>query len=230
VRRIAVLLALVACHASPRPPAATGGIAGEVRDRDTGEPVRATLTAHDQDSFSVESVHTAGDGSYAITRLAPGRYDLVVELPGTSLQLTGIPVTAGHITGFDIPVDLGDVETPPLPFERVEGGEIRVYRPTELRGADRSRLEGTVTDSVSLERVASAVVTATSPALDDALIAVSDARGRFRFPGVPPGTYTLSAYYNVDRRGQIEVRRSEIAVVAGTAVSVPMFIEVSGTE
>ena len=234
VRRFLVLVCLAACpHAAPPPSApapTTGGIAGEVRARDTGEPVRATLTAHDQQSFVVETARTGADGGYAIDGLAPGVYDMVVELPGTTLQLTGIPVTAGHTTGFDVPVDIGGVELPPIAFERVEGGDIRVYAPPELEGGDHARVEGTVTDTVSLERVAGAVIVADAPELAEPLTGVSDDRGRFRFPSVPPGTYTLSAFYNVDRRGQIEVRRSEIAVVAGTAVTVPMFVEVSGTQ
>jgi hypothetical protein len=59
---------------------------------------------------------------------------------------------------------------------------------------------------------------------------VSDERGRFRFPDGPPGTYTLSAFYQVARRGQIEVRRSGVEAAPGNAVIVPIFIEVSGTE
>jgi len=225
------LVALIACHASPRPAApSTGGIAGDVLDRASGAPVRATLTAHGTQSFAVASAHTAGDGHYAIDGLAPGVYDLIVELPGTTLQLTGIPITGGHITALDVPIDPGAVEVPPVAFEQLGGDAIRAYQPPELHDRDDARLEGSVTDTVSLERVAGAVVTATSPVLADALNVVSDSRGRFRFERVPPGTYTVSAYYNVDRRGQIEVRRSDIAVVAGTAVIVPMFVEVSGTE
>jgi hypothetical protein len=220
--------AATACRPpSPRAPA-HGGIAGQVRDRQTGEPVVATLTAHAQDSFAVASARTTADGGYAIERLAPGVYDMVVVLRGTTVQLTGIPVQAGRTTPFDVPVDLGGVEVPPAAYHEVENDAIRAFHPPDLDAA-RGRLEGTVTDSVTRERVAGAVVIATSPALGDVWAAVTDDRGRYRFPDGPPGTYTLSAFYQVARRGQIEVRRSDVQLPAGTALEVPMFVEVSGT-
>jgi hypothetical protein len=225
-----VAVSLAACHAQPRrAEPERGGIAGQVRDRLTGEAVTATLTAHDQDSFVVDTAHTAADGSYAIADLAPGVYDMVVVLKGTTLQLTDIPVRAGHVTAFDVPVDIGAVEVPPVAYAQIEGDALKTYQPPGL-DPEKSRLEGTVTDSVSRERVAGAVVVATSPDLSEVLTVVSDDRGRFRFPDGPPATYTLSAFYQVARRGQIEVRRSGVEAPPGTAVIVPIFIEVTGTE
>jgi hypothetical protein len=55
---------------------------------------------------------------------------------------------------------------------------------------------------------------------------VSDDYGRFRFETLP-GTYSVSAYYSVGGRGQIEVRRSNIAVEGAEAVHVPLFIEMN---
>lgn len=225
---VVLVLAAAACHAQPARPT-RGAIAGEVRDRVTGEPVAATLTVHDQQSFAVETARAGADGLYAIEGLAPGTYDMVVVLPGTTLQLTGIPVRAGRTTAFDVPVDVSAVEVPPASFAAVEGDAIETFRPADL-AADRTRLLGTVTDSVTLERVAGAVVAATSPALDEPMIVATDDRGRFRFPDAPPGTYTLSAFYQVPRRGQIEVRRSGVEAPAGAAVDVPLFVEVTGTE
>ena len=74
------------------------------------------------------------------------------------------------------------------------------------------------------------MIVATSPDVSEVLTVVSDERGRFRFPDGPPATYSLSAFYQVARRGQIEVRRSGVQATAGTAVIVPIFIEVTGTE
>ncbi|MCA9677380.1 MAG: carboxypeptidase regulatory-like domain-containing protein [Myxococcales bacterium] len=222
---------MTGCHPSPRGPAAptTGSIGGLVVDHVTGEAVRATLTAHDQQSFVVASAHTAGDGAYRIDGLAPGTYDMVVELPGTSVQLVGIPVTAGHVTAFDIPVDSADVELPPQPYERVASDQILRFTPPDA-DPRRGVLEGTINDIVTRERVGAAVVTATSPVLTEALTGVSDDAGRFRFDDLPPGTYMLSAFYQVARRGQIEVRRTEIVVDGGTQVVVPLFVELSGTQ
>lgn len=229
LRLVALTVVLAACHPQPRRGVEPGGIAGQVRDRLTGDPIAATLTAHDSDSFAVKTAKTSADGSYAIAELAPGVYDMVVVLPGTTVQLTGIPVTAGHVTAFDVPVDLGAVEVPPVSYHQIEGDSLKTYQPPGL-DPDKARVEGTVTDSVSLERVAGAVVVATSPDLAEVLTVVSDERGRFRFPDGPPAIYTLSAFYQVAKRGQIEVRRSGVEAPPGTAVIVPIFIEVTGTE
>lgn len=229
LRLLVLAVAVAGCHPQPSRAPERGGIAGQVRDRLTGEAVTATLTAHDSNSFAVESAKTSADGSYAIAGLAPGVYDMVVVLRGTTIQLTDIPVTAGHITAFDVPVDVGAVEVPPISYHQIEGDSLKTYQPPGL-DPDKARIEGTVTDSVSLERVAGAVVVATSPDLAEVLTVVSDERGRFRFPDGPPAIYTLSAFYQVARRGQIEVRRSGVEAPPGTAVIVPIFIEVTGTE
>jgi hypothetical protein len=152
---------------------------------------------------------------------------MIVTLPGGALlHYKGIPVTAGHTTGFDIPVDVATADEAPTAFEEVGGMAVQVYRPVGL--GRLGRLEGTVTDSVTLERVAGAVVFTTVGS--DVLDTVSDEHGRFRFDRLPPGEYDLSAFYQIARRGEIEVRRTRIGVAAGTAVVVPMFIEVTGTE
>ena len=49
--------------------------------------------------------------------------------------------------------------------------------------------------------------------------------GRYRFDNVTAGTYAISAYYSIGGRGQIEVRRSDIAVGPYQGVLVPLFIE-----
>ncbi len=225
-----LVLATVACVHRP-PPAARptdGAIGGVVRDRVTGEPVRANVTVHFAEGFDVVSDRAERDGDYEIVGLRPGKWDMIVTLPGgTLLHYTGIPVTAGHTTGFDIPVDVATADEAPTPFEEIGGMTVQVYFPEGLP-AGHGRIEGTVTDSVTLERVAGAVVyTATD---SEVLNVVSDDQGRFRFDRLPPGEYDLSAFYQIARRGQIEVRRTKIGVAAGTAVVVPMFIEVTGFE
>ena len=86
-----------------------------------------------------------------------------------------------------------------------------------------SIIEGTVNDTSTRGRVPGAVVTAVHGEQTEQTI--SDDHGRFRFDGVAPGTYSVSAYYSVGGRGQIEDRRSEIAVAGSEAVLVPLWIE-----
>ena len=78
-------------------------------------------------------------------------------------------------------------------------------------------------DTSTKERVPGAVVTAVTLA-GQTEQTVSDDDGRYRFD-LAPGTYAVSAYYSIGGRGQIEVRRSGIAVAGAEAVSVPLWIE-----
>jgi hypothetical protein len=232
VPRTLVLVALLlGCHhrTPPRPAPTTGGIGGIVRDRVTGEPVEAVLAAHGADSLDVHGARTGADGSYRIEGLPPGPYNLVATIPGTSMQFTDIPVVAGRVTGFDIPVDPAMVEVEPQSFQAIETDEIRLYQPDGLDPAT-ARLEGLVTDVVTRERVGSVVIVATSPSAPEVLTSVSDDLGRFSLGLVPAGIYDLSAFYQVARRGQIEVKRSAVKVPVGYAVYVPMYVELSGSE
>jgi hypothetical protein len=52
-------------------------------------------------------------------------------------------------------------------------------------------LEGTVVDAQSLRPLVDVVVSATSPSLQGEQVSVTDASGRYRLSGLPPGTYTL---------------------------------------
>jgi hypothetical protein len=191
--------------------------------------VTAQLAVHGADSLDVHAAPIAADGSYRIDDLPPGAYNLVVSLPGTSLQFTGIPVAAGRTTGFDVPVDSAAVEVPPQPYAKVETDTILVFTPTGLDPAI-GRLEGVVTDIVTRERASGVVVVATSPSAPDVITTVTDDGGHFAVASVPPGTYELSAFYQVARRGQIEVRRSGVEIAGGTSVYVPIYVELSGQE
>jgi hypothetical protein len=234
VPRLVVLVSLalaLGCRSKPpaRPAPTTGAVAGVVRDRVTGHPIEARLAVHGDDSLEAHGVRSAADGTYRIEDLAPGTYGLVVELPGTSLQFTDIPVIAGRTTGFDIPVDSAEVEVPPRSYLAIETDDIQVFQPGNL-SPEVGRLRGVVTDVVTGERAGGVVVTATSPSSAEVLTGVSDDAGQFDLAEVEPGTYELSAFYNVARRGQIEVKRSGVDVPGGSDVYVPMYVELSGQE
>jgi protocatechuate 3,4-dioxygenase beta subunit len=57
---------------------------------------------------------------------------------------------------------------------------------------------------------------------------VTNEHGRYRFDAVEPGTYVVSAYYNISGRGQIEVRRAGIEVERAQGVIVPIWLELTG--
>src|SRR5689334_1446670 len=65
----------------------TGAIKGTVTDRITGDPLPGiTVTAGSQ------TVITEGDGSYAITQLVPGTYDVTFDLGDTKVVRSHVEV------------------------------------------------------------------------------------------------------------------------------------------
>lgn len=160
-----------------------------------------------------------GNGIYELD-VPPGRHSLIAQFADQTVTVRNIDVVVGQATFVDVPFTLGQMEPVEIDFSAVTGTEIRYFTATV------PRIEGTVSDIATRERVAGAVVTAASASdVTNTLQAVTDDAGRFRFDNVTAGTYAISAYYSIGGRGQIEVRRSDIAVGAGQGVLVPLFIE-----
>ena len=225
VRLAVLILLLAACgaatHHRPRP--TTGAIAGLARDHDSGDPVaKAEIRIRAQGQLAPTSTVSNEHGLYDLDHLAPGRYQLTALFAGQPVDVVNIDVRAGETTYVDIVFTLGRPEPIRVDFGDPRQGAIDRYRPPSLP-ATRAIIEGTVNDTSTRERVAGAVVTAV--ANDQTEQTVTDEHGRFRFDDLPPGTYAVSAYYSIGGRGQIEVRRSDIAVAGAEAVIVPLWIE-----
>jgi hypothetical protein len=231
-----LLVGLVACGGAPQRVArpTTGAIAGLVRDRDTGDPIakadlRITSFAGGRPAGSggpSRSVVSGENGLYDIDHLSPGKYALVAVFAGQPIEISNIDVTAGQVTMVDIVFTLGRPEPIKVDFGNAKESAIERYRPSKS-APQVAIIEGTVSDTATKQRVPGAVVTAIIG--DDpnkTQQTVSDDYGRFRFETLP-GTYSVSAYYSVGGRGQIEVRRSNIAVEGAEAVHVPLFIEMN---
>jgi hypothetical protein len=215
--RFLVLVLLVACGAATHKPAPPklGAIAGLARDRTSGEAISmADITIGDRVTKS--NLY----GMYDIDDLPPGTYTLVARFADQPVTIKNIEVSAGTATYVDVAFTLGDSTPIVIDYGDPRAGEIERFS-TKI-----SRIEGIVADVSSRARVAGAVVTATSDR--DTLQTITDDHGRYRFDRVLPGTYIVSAYYSIGGRGQIEVRRSDIAVAAGEGVLVPLWIEIAG--
>jgi len=230
--RIAVLVVLLAACAAgstgARGPTQTHGvIAGLARDHDSGDPVaKAEIRVRAQGDIEPRMTMSNAHGLYDLGNLKPGRYQLTARFAGQPVDVMNIDVRPGETSYVDIVFTLGRPE--PLRHDYGDkAGAIDRYRPTNL-GESVSIIEGTVNDSSTRERVPGAAVTAVTNAgrTDElTLQTVSDDHGRYRFDAVMPGTYSISAYYSISGRGQIEVRRSEIDVAGAEAVIVPLWIE-----
>ncbi len=233
----ALVVLAVACSGASRGPArgasTTGGIAGLARDHDSGDPIAKVEIRVRSAAPAAQLVTTSSDlGLYDVDRLPPGRYSLSAAFAGQPLDVVNIEVRAGEVTTVDlvftlgrpdrIRIDLGDPAASAIgaPDRR----DLDRYRPRGL-GGGVAVIEGTVNDTATRRRVPGAVVTAVGADVTRTQQTVSDDHGRFRFDALPPGVYSVSAYYTLGGRGQIEVRRSGIHVGGAEAVIVPLWIE-----
>ncbi len=227
---VTVVLLLVACggagggEGARRAKLTTGAIAGLARDHDSGDPVaKADIRVRGQGDIQPKVTTSSDRGLYDVDDLKPGRYQLTARFAGQPVDVVNIDVRAGETSYVDIAFTLGRPE--PLRHDYGDkAGEIGRYHPPNL-GAGVVIIEGTVNDTSTRERVQGAVVTAVLGERTEQTI--SDEHGRFRFDGLAPGSYSISAYYNISGRGQIEVRRSEIQVAGAEAVIVPLWIELA---
>lgn len=232
MRIAVVLVVLAACVGAGTQTRATsqrkttGGIAGLARDHDSGDPVaKAEIRVRATGQFEPKSTVTSDRGLFDIQQLAPGRYTLSALFAGQPVEVSNIEVRAGEITMVDVTFTLGRPDPVQYDFN-TKGAEIDRYRPRALADKDVALIEGTVNDLGTRLRVPGAVVTAVHG--DDVATTqqtVSDDHGRYRFDAVRPGTYSISAYYSIGGRAQIEVRRSGIEVASAEAVIVPLWIE-----
>lgn len=90
---------------------------------------------------------------------------------------------------------------------------------------EQSRLVGAVVDEQGAV-LPGVTVTATSPALIGNQVSVTEADGRYRFPALPPGRYTL--VFEMD--GFQKVQRENIVLALGQTLNVDMTLEIAGLE
>ncbi len=218
--RSAIVLAIAGCSvAHPRPP--DGAIGGLTRDRATGDPIGFT-TIHLRGHGNPITTIATREGLFGFDHLAPGRYDLDAQGGSARASIENIDVQLGQATVVDVELGFGSAVIARDFTGDALDAEIEQFTPAN-HDATTSVVEGAITDSSSRRRIAGAVITLIGN--DTTLQTVSDDYGRYRFDPVMPGTYTVSAYYSVDGHGQIEVRRSDIAVAAAHGVRVPLWVE-----
>jgi len=136
-------------------------------------------------------------------------------------------VSADHIAVVDLTFTLGQPDPQYTVFGDPKAGAISKFRSPHV-APESAIIEGSVTDSATRAPVAGAAVTATGPgggAGSSTVETITDDLGHYRFELVPPGAYTVSAYYSIGGRGQIEIRRGGIEVDGGGGVIVPLWVE-----
>ncbi|MGE0397907.1 MAG: collagen binding domain-containing protein [Kofleriaceae bacterium] len=200
-------------------------VLGLARDTHTGEPV--AMADIELIGPSKRKTLTNKNGLYTIDGLAAGTYTLKGVFAGQPVQITKIPVHDGEAVYVDLMFTLGD----PQPILVVFGdrsAEITRYRPKNIQPS-AILIEGTVSDVQTRERVIGAVVTAVYTDAAKQMHTeqtITDDHGRYRFENLPPGSYTISAYYSISGRAQVEMQRG-VDVTATEAVIVPLVIELN---
>ena len=92
-----------------------------------------------------------------------------------------------------------------------------------LRAQTTGRIQGQTLD-VQGAVVPGATITITSPALQGSLTQVTDAEGRFRFPSVPPGIYTVKAELSNFKTAE----QNSVDVGLDRTVTLPMTMQLGG--
>jgi hypothetical protein len=230
VRCCCLVLAAVGCAVPPHPrPLGPGAITGVARDHDSGDPVaHAEIRVRgDGELTAIAATTSRADGRFSVGHLAPGRYVLTASFAGQPIEVDRIDVGSDRTSVVDVVFTLGRPDPVHVDFGDPQDGAIDHYRSPRM-SASVGVIEGTVSDASTRARVAGAMVYAV-PGGDPrgSLQAITDDEGRYRFDAVAPGSYTVSAYYSIGGRGQIEVRRSDIEVSGAEGVIVPLWVELT---
>ena len=183
-------------------------IVGTVRDAASAKPLSfvsvTAVSAAEQRSTDTSK----SDGSYRLEGLDAGSYTIIATYSDHTIRYDEVAVPATGDVTVDISFDTDD--------ESHVDFTAKPNAPSEPSASRRSGgIRGVVRDLASKELLPGAVVAATTPALRDARMAIADDDGAYLLPGLPPGTYTLSVYYHLVDRGNIELRRSNITIAAG---------------
>jgi hypothetical protein len=223
-----VITLCMACGARGRPPKDPfGAVGGIVVDAGTGDPVgMASITLHTESGKTVGKAVSKTSGLYDLEKVTPGRYEIHAVFAGQPLRVRNVVIVAGRMNYIDLVFTLGSVEPLDVDYGDPRQAAITRFRPSSIT-AGTGLIEGTVSAFGTKERLVGVVVTATSNAMPAPQQVVSDDRGAYRFTELLPGAYTVSAYYAMGGRAQIEVQRNSIAVAAGDGVRVPLVIELS---
>jgi hypothetical protein len=222
--RLYLVLLVAACGSAQHPNRPTqGSIAGLARDHDSGDAVaHADVHVRLQGEMKSRLLTTDKGGGYRFDHLAPGKYSVEAMFAGQVIDIENVDIRAGTNAVVDLTFTLGRPDPIHYDFGNPKDGAIDHYHPRNL-SPSRSLIEGTVSDVQTRGRVTGAVVYAVDQR-GDAQSAVSDEAGRYHID-VYPGTYAVSAYYAVDGRGSIEVRRGGVHVDGAEAAVVPLWVE-----
>lgn len=205
-----------------RPAPGPGAVAGLVRSAQSGLGVQdARVVLRRPGSLAPVQGVSDATGAYYIAELPPGPYLVSAYLDQVPIGEQTVTIEHDKITGLDFAV--GATPDMPIDLNAPSMAPLWRYKPP---GADpvTGAIEGTVSDT-RRERLPGAVISIIRDGEVAAEQTFTDDHGRFQVAGLSPGSYTVSAYYSIVMRAQMEVRRNRVRVGGGEVVVVPLWLE-----
>jgi len=201
-----------------------GGIDGVVLDAQTGTAVSfVSVIAKAADSKRTYSHTTDGTGHFTLKALPPGTYQVMATYGSHTTRHINVPVKRTGSTHIHMRIDMRVKEAKVVPYKHTPAVPPPPQR--VISKSSRGLIEGLVRNAKTKELLPGTVVGASSSVLPEPRLAVVDAKGRYRLPGLPPGTYVLSIYYTVVDRGNVEVRRGGVEVNKGKATIIDLMLD-----
>ncbi|MBD3166597.1 hypothetical protein GF324_08360, partial [bacterium] len=111
-----------------------GSLTGTITDQDTNPLANVEVNVNQSGSL-VKTGYSQPDGSYAVSELLPGSYDITAFLPGyTTGSQTGVTINSGQATTLDFQLDqqiqnvqiTGTVESADTPDTPIAGIEVSI--------------------------------------------------------------------------------------------------------
>jgi len=184
-------------------------------------PWRIKVTPHSASFAEDNAIRRGADGKNVDSARLQRYADALLAQVHARLRPFAVQALAPSATSDELPPK--ELARPAIELDNSER-HIDRYRVDGL-SPQFAFVEGATIDATSGAVVGGVVVTVSISGRLDVLQTVSDETGYYRFDNLQPGTYTVSAYYSVTHRGQIEVRRSNIEVTKGRIAIVPLVVD-----
>ncbi len=180
-----------------RPSTQWGWLVGSVFDDSSGAPISLAEVVISSETNIEYNETTDAKGRYQLSNLPSGRYHIVVVHGGRFAVANDVVVIAGQETNINHRLAINP-------------------RHSEDRHAtvdsNRGVISGVIIDASDRTPLGGATVEVSGPLLNESVFTIAAGNGSFRFPDLVPGTYLISVYYSLINKGNVEVRRSGIAV------------------
>ncbi len=183
-----------------------------MHDAEDGLPLSMVIVQAEANGKIVAEDVSDYKGQYRVGPLPPGNYRVSARFANARVVYESVVVYAKNETEVRVAIDL-----------RQQGDRTTTVQSEGKLGT----IKGVVLDDVDGARFPGTVVALHASHLPEAVMAIADEEGQFRFRSLRPGVYSLSCYYQLVEQGNIEIRRGNIVVVPGETTNVQLKLDLS---